>query len=94
MKHFKLMLHSFEQCPVRDENASESNRRFTVTIKPKMKLGFYTWHFFSIFLLNSFSANVQLTIIKVFISEKLEKTWGDVLFIMNVKGNWFYNFSR
>ena len=36
------MLHSLEQCLVRDENVSKSNKGFTVTIIPKMKLGFYT----------------------------------------------------
>ena len=36
------MLYFLEQCILRDENVRESNRGFTVTIKLKMKLGFYT----------------------------------------------------
>ena len=47
----------------------------------KKKLGFIYVTFFSIFLVSSFSSNIQLTIIKVFISEKLEKTCRDVLFL-------------
>ena len=36
------MVHSFEQCLVPDENVRESNRGFTVTIKPKIRVAFYT----------------------------------------------------
>ena len=88
------MLHSLEQCLVRDENVSKSNKGFTVTIIPKMKLGFYTWHFFSKFLLNSFSANIQLTIIKSFYQWQAWKDIERCIIFTNVKGNWSYNFSR